>query len=85
MVGRSLRSRNTKSKGQRGLVFQGCTKVHKNTEKYYKNMFEVKLGSVLLGGTSWVLGGARGISPKGFGNFKSKGVEWDGVRSRYLN
>jgi len=62
-------------------VFQGCTKVCENTEKYYKNMFEVKLGSVLLGSTSGVLGAARGISLKGFGNFKSKGVEWDGVHS----
>jgi len=60
-------------------VFQGCTKARKNTEKYCKNMSEVKLGSVLLGSSSEMLRDARGIFQREFGNFKSRGVEMDGL------
>ena len=55
-------------------MFQGCSKVCKNIEKYYKNMSEVKLGSVMLRSASGMLRDTRGIFQRGFGNFKSKGV-----------
>ena len=56
-------------------MFQGCTKAQKNTETYCKNMSEVKLGLVLLGSASEMLGDAWGIFLREFGNLESRGVE----------
>jgi len=56
-------------------VFQGSAEVRKNTENYYNNMSEVKLGSVLLRSTSEMLRDARRIFPREFSNFGSRGIE----------
>ena len=49
----SFRSSKSKSMGQQGSVFQGCTKAQKNTKEYYKNISEVQ---VRFGDTSECLG-----------------------------